>query len=107
MSYDVTFSHPKNYPAETWRNYTSNVSPMWTEAMVGNNLGDLIEAAETNADLIPMLRLGIANMEDHPDRFRAMNPRNGWGDYEGALAYLRWMLAMCEAVPGGNVEVSR
>lgn len=107
MSYDVTFGYPKNYPEETWRNYTSNVAPMWRDAL-GDDLGGLIDTlGNRNADLIPFLELGVAQMETYPDRYRAMNPANEWGDYSGALAYLRWMLEMCRAVPDGNVSVWR
>lgn len=110
MSYDVTFHYPgTTYPADVWRNYTSNVSGMWTKALGGTiSLGELIDQkGERNADLIPHLAAAIARMTANPDEYRAMNPANGWGDYEGALAFLEWMLAMCEAVPEGNVDVWR
>jgi hypothetical protein len=108
VSYDVTFGYAgPEYPEDQWRNYTSNVSAMWADAM-GANLGDLIdEHGSRNADLIPWLERGVKAMEDFPDHYRDMNPENGWGDYTGALAYLRWMLAMCRAVPEGTVRVWR
>lgn len=38
----------------------------------------------------------IAGLEADPERFRAMNPSNGWGDYDTLLEILRQMRA---AVP--------
>lgn len=38
----------------------------------------------------------IVGMEADPERFRAMNPENGWGDYDSVLDVLREMRA---AVP--------
>ena len=110
MSYDVTFGYPEDdpgYPEDQWRNYTSNVSQMWRAAL-GEDLGELIDrCGGCNADLTRWLDLGVTRMENDPDYYRAMNPENGWGDYEGALAYFRWMLAMCQAVPRGHVSVWR
>lgn len=113
MSYDVTFGYPgpnhaAEYPNDVWRNYTSNVSGMWSKALGGETLGDLIEAkGKRNADLVEPLTVAVAEMKEAPEFFREMNPSNGWGSYEGALDYLVWMLEMCRAVPDGWVEVWR
>lgn len=37
------------------------------------------------------LHLIIRGLEADPERFRAMNPPNGWGDYEGLLKILTEM----------------
>lgn len=107
----MTFGYPASmplYPDEQWRNYTSNVSPMWAKALGGESLGDLIDRlGGRNADLIPHLDLAVRRMRATPALYRAMNPRNGWGDYAGALKYLVWMRDMCRAVPEGNVVVWR
>lgn len=42
------------------------------------------------------LHVIITGLEADPDRFRAMNPPNGWGDYGGILKTLR---EMRQAVP--------
>ena len=31
---------------------------------------------------------GVKMMAEAPEFFRQWNPKNGWGDYEGALGYL-------------------
>lgn len=43
----------------------------------------------------------VRGLEADPDRFRAMNPENGWGDYEGVLKVLT---EMRNAVPEWPTE---
>jgi hypothetical protein len=35
-----------------------------------------------------MLTSVADELRRHPDKYRAMNPPNGWGNYEGAIAFL-------------------
>lgn len=103
MSYDVHFGP---WISEPSRNYTSNVAPMW-EAALGVGLGELIiDKGQRAGDMLATLEAGVAAMKADPDRFRAMEPANGWGDFEGALAYLEWMAANCREWPEQPVEVS-
>jgi hypothetical protein len=44
----------------------------------------------------------IKGLEADPGRFRAMNPENGWGDYEGLLGVLR---EMRDAVPADRATL--
>lgn len=39
------------------------------------------------------LHLIVGGLERDPDRFRALNPENGWGDYDGLVVLLREMRA--------------
>jgi len=48
----------------------------------------------------------VERMEADPDTYRAMNPPNGWGDYEGALAFLRRLAEACAEHPRATVRVS-
>jgi hypothetical protein len=59
------------------------------------------------AQLVPLLTAGLALLESDPARFKAFNPENGWGDYEGLVDFVREYLSACEANPGALVEVSR
>lgn len=85
-------------------NYTSNVSGMWTKAL-GFPLADL--DGRLAADAIPDLRRAAWAMANNPDTYRAMNPENGWGDYEGARDYLVQLLEGCLAHPKTTIGVSR
>lgn len=83
-------------------NHTSNVAPMYFEAM-GVALRDLDE--KPALEIIPLLRKGIAEMEDDPGKYRKMNPSNNWGSYESALNFLRKILVMCVAHPKAQLSV--
>ncbi len=88
-------------------NYTSNCSRMWDEA--GCALRDWAydkAAGRTAATLIEPLRTAIRAMEENPERFRAMEPDNKWGSYEGAMEFLRSILSACEQYPEALIYVS-
>jgi hypothetical protein len=79
-------------PARVWDgwNCTWNVTPMWRAALPsGQTLGVFLEG-KTAAEALPDLRIAVAAMavaamEDSPAKYRAMEPENGWGSYQGAL----------------------
>lgn len=108
MSYD--FSMAANVGGEepatidnTWRNYTSNVSPMWSEAL-GHHITELEN--RPGRECYPLLVAATELMEAQPDRFKAMNPENGWGDYDGALSVLRELASWCRKYPDALLEMS-
>jgi len=84
-------------------NYTSNVAPMWTDAL-GESLRHLKDRKA--ADVLTQLEQAIHKMQTNPDHYRAMNPKNGWGDYEGALAYLQRLHEGCRRWPDGVIWIS-
>lgn len=100
MSYDVTL---ENYtPGPDWHNYTSNCALMWRAAGV-----DLAEFEGRPArECEYSLAVAIGRMEADPDTYRAMNPANGWGDYDGCLAFLRGILRDLRNHPHATVRVS-
>ncbi len=83
-------------------NYTSNVSSMWQRA-----LGDPLSYFDgfTGGECLPIFRQAIVLMEDNPEEYKEMNPKNGWGDYEGALQYLRNIQRMCVNNPKGILSM--
>lgn len=58
-------------------------------------------------DISPVLRRGIATLKADPDRFKAMNPSNGWGTYDTLLQFAEDYLAACEKWPDAEINVSR
>lgn len=51
------------------------------------------------SEAVEPLRRAVERMEADPAPYQALNPENGWGDYEGALDYLKRFLAACERHP--------
>ena len=89
-------------------NYTHNCRPMATEAGVASVVWFPIENGVTLAgQVIEPLAKGIALMEADPERFKALNPKNGWGSYDTFLPWLREYLTACIRFPKADVWVSR
>jgi len=88
---------------------------------VTHNMTDMARAADlykccwrpeeigiTKAEqLIEPLRQGIERLKAEPERFKQFNPSNGWGDYDGFVAWLERYLAACIEYSDADVGVSR
>lgn len=83
--------------------YTSNVGPMWCEALGGKLLREYKSAPCSEA--VGPLAEAVKRMEADPDKYREMEPGNGWGDYEGALAYLRRLAEACATHPKCTIAI--
>jgi len=91
-------------PTTIWQgNCTSNVAPMWRHA--GADLAALhrVSAPVAAEALAPAIR----RMEEDPATYLAMNPANGWGNYNGCLQFLRDLHAACVDHPKTTVSVWR
>lgn len=111
MSYDICLEmavdtgNPEPhriYPADIG-NYTGNVSGMWDDAL-GYRLADL--HGKTAGDHQADLQLAVDDMAFRAGHYQAMNPANGWGSYEGALAYLTKLRDACMDHPKATIRVS-
>lgn len=107
MSLDVFLT--KVMPTEVyWRNITHNLNRMATEAGIYKELWRPDEIGITKAaQLIEPLTKGLELLRSDPERFRAFNPENGWGSYEGLCNFVESYLAACRAEPDADVRVSR
>lgn len=45
-------------------------------------------------------------LEDHPAKYEALNPSNGWGSRESLLSFLRSVAAACDESPDMLFEAS-
>lgn len=89
-------------------NYTHNCSTMAQEAGIYQHVWRPDEIGITQAgQLIAPLAAGIALMKAEPERFKALNPENGWGSYDTFLPWLERYLDACRENPDALVEVSR
>lgn len=108
MSYDVylTADVGGNRPAtvftEDWY-CISNLAPMWRAA--GADLADF--DGRLASTCIPKLETAVCEMIKNPDKYEAMNPENGWGDYEGCLDFLRSLLRGFREYPKATVRICR
>ena len=81
---------------------------MAEEAGIYQHLWRPDEIGVTHArQLIEPLRAGLALMKAEPERFKKLNPPNGWGSYDVFVPWIEQYLSACESCPGALVEVSR
>ena len=99
MSYDISLLPAE--PDAEW-NYTSNCVPMWCAA--GADLASF--HGRRAGDCWPVLWEAIATLLDDPDRFRGMNPSNGFGSYESLWPALFALARLFYRYPGHTVQVS-
>jgi hypothetical protein len=59
------------------------------------------------SQLVEQMRMGLTALKADPSRFKALNPENGWGSYDGLVSFVTAYLEACEANPTATVEVSR
>ena len=89
------------------------------EGNITHNLGRMARAAGMYAELwrpeeigitkaaqlIEPLRLGLAQLKAEPETYQRHSPENGWGTYEGLVAFVEAYLAACKAWPDADVSV--
>ena len=89
-------------------NITHNLNTMADEAGLYDALWRPEALGITKASqLLGYLRSGLQLLREEPERFRAFNPGNGWGTYEGLVAFVANYLTACEQYPEAEVSVSR
>ena len=98
MSYDINTEPDTGLD---W-NYTYNVQPMTAKA----GLRSLTELDGLTAyEAASKIAVVILHMERDPATFRALNPKNGWGDYDGFLGRLRDLHEHLLGYPEATVRV--
>ncbi len=89
-------------------NITHNLNAMAKEAGIYKHLWRPDEINVTKAaELIEPLHNGLTLLLSAPERFKQFNPENGWGTYEGLVAFVCDYLKACEEYPSADVFVSR
>jgi len=109
MSYAVSIHGPENCNCDCCRvrraeldaGCTYNCSAMFIKA--GLPIREM--NGMKGADALPRLNAAIAMMTADKPGFEKLNPPNGWGDYHGALEFLREIRNACEAAPMGVLHV--
>ena len=92
-------------PDRVWESSpTYNLGPMWRAAGVPFDEG--IEG-KRGRELLDDLRVSLATLRADPARFKAMNPPNGWGDYDGLCDVVQRMIEAIEKYPEAVVSTWR
>lgn len=89
-------------------NITHNLGVMAREAGIYEPLWRPDEIGISKAEqLIAPLREGLGRLRRAPERFRLLNPANGWGNYDILVDFTQRYIAACEEYPDADVRVSR
>jgi hypothetical protein len=84
-------------------NATHNLTAMWREAGVYDAL--YMSEGKTAGEILHVLREGLSRMRRHPEVFEALNPANGWGNYEVAVSFLEDVVKACDTYPDATVGI--
>lgn len=108
MSADWWLSADNCHADHSW-NVTYNLSPMlseagwsWPDRQVWSK--EYLEGA-TAADIGEKAMYVLRNLEGDPERFKALNPPNGWGDYDGLVSVWRNFVETIREHPEGRIGV--
>lgn len=89
-------------------NITHNLGAMARQAGLYTILWRPEEAGIKKASqLAEPLTEGLRRLKADPVRFKAHNPPNGWGTYEGFVHFVEEYLEMCMEYPDADVDASR
>lgn len=61
----------------------------------------------TASQLIPLLEEGIVELKANPDKYKAFNPQNKYGNYEDLVDFCKTVLQNCRENPDAVIEVSK
>jgi hypothetical protein len=90
------------------RNITQNLNRMAKEAGIYEVLWRPEEEGITRAArLIEPLQAGLARLKSDPERYRKLDPENGWDTYERLVSLVQEYLEMCGLNPEATVRVWR
>ena len=113
MSLTVSLMVPK--PVSVYdNNITHNLSKMASEVNLSNGLSlyDVLwrpdeHELELAEDIAELLDEGWNILLSEPDRFKQLNPENGWGNYDALCKFVYEYRNACWNEPNATVEVCR
>lgn len=89
-------------------NITHNLNRMAEAAGIYEELWRPNEIGITHAQqLIWPLGAGLEKLQADPEEYSKHNPSNGWGSYEGLVAFVTEYLEACKRYPKATVRVWR
>ena len=86
------------------KNVTYNVCGMFYGPSMPEGLRGLHDMKAGDAK--NALRFTLDRMLADPETYKAMEPDNGWGSYDGACEFLCGLIVACAENPRGKVVVS-
>lgn len=89
-------------------NITHNLGEMADQAGIYKELWRPEELGIVKASqMISPLESGLKILKENPEKFKKLNPGNGWGSYPGLVKFVSEYLSACKSYPDSNVRVDR
>lgn len=105
MSWDVSLVDPVPLRDEVeLGNYTWNCAPMLHEAGLPESLSSL--RGWRAGDAAPLLESVMQAWNADPDRYRELNPSNGWGNFDRFRIWIGNILEACREHPNYTLWVT-
>lgn len=79
---------------------TGNLRPMWTKAVSFLEVTRDFEG-KVCGDILLDLKSGLMDILDHPSDYIALNPTNGWGDFDGFFETYVRLVQQAAKYPSG------
>lgn len=85
-------------------NITYNLAPMYYKCIDIDGGLKALNGMKCK-DAVPVLNRAIDDLIENKEEYEKLNPKNGWGSYEGLLKSLKNLRIACLENPSGKVEV--
>jgi hypothetical protein len=71
--------------------------PLWHPEEIGVNKA---------GELVPILKKGLLRLLSDPEKYRELNPKNGWGSYEFLVEFVTRYIIFCTTYPEATISCS-
>ena len=113
MSLDINLMVTK--PTSVWDyNITHNLGKMADQVRLsnGHTLYQVLWRPEEldfvyAGEIIRWLKEGLSILLSNPEKYKAYNPENGWGSYEGLVQFVEEYIKACIDNPEAKIETCR
>lgn len=103
---DIDLGGPEPKRIELWSgNVTHNLGAMADAAGIYDAMWRPKEHGITTAgQMIDPLGRGLASMKAEPEKDTILNPKNGWGTYDGLVEFVARLIDECKKAPKAKVS---
>jgi len=103
MSWGIDIEKPNGDVIEIVDGHTYNLTPMWKLAGVFYGGSRDLDGLRADA-LADAAARGLQRAVSNPGHFKALNPENGWGDYDGFIRILTRTAILCAENRDGMIR---
>ena len=103
MSWGIDIESPDGEIVEIVDGHTYNLQPMWRLAGVFERHSSELDGIRADV-LADRAACGLMRAVSSPEKFKALNPSNGWGDFDGFVEILSRTAILCATNRDGTIR---